>query len=107
MAHSRFGRQAGLTKDQMVCLVDPSPEDSEYKEWVALEWARNWALTRGKFSDRKIVAEFESLYSEQERADILAVVTVMDFANRFANTITGQVLVQPTKDSLMCSLDSI
>jgi hypothetical protein len=34
------------------------------------------------------VAEFESLYSEQERRDILAVVTATNFSNLFMNTLT-------------------
>lgn len=64
------------------------PEDFGRREWVALAWARNWAVCRGTPSDRALAAEFESLYSEQERRDILAVVTAMDFSNLFMNTIT-------------------
>ncbi len=83
----------------MVCLVDLSPDDAEHKEWVALAWARDWALFRGEMPDAELLAEFESLYTEQERRDILAVVTAMDFANRFMNTSTGDILVPPTEDS--------
>jgi hypothetical protein len=83
----------------MECLLNPSPEDSEYKEWVALEWARYWVLSRGEFFDKKITTEFESLYTDRERHDILAVVTAMDWANRFANTTTGKVLVLSAKAS--------
>lgn len=49
-------------------------------------------MFRGEFPDQDLVREFESLYSEQQRRDLLAVVTVMDFANRWNNTMTGQVL---------------
>lgn len=73
-------------------LQDLDPEKYGRKQWVALAWARDWALFRGEFPDRKLVVEFESLYTEQERHDILAVVTAMDFANRFNNTRTGKVL---------------
>jgi hypothetical protein len=65
---------------------------------VALAWARDWTLFRGEMPDQELVAEFESLYDEQERRDILATVVAMDFANRFMNTTTGDVLVPPTED---------
>jgi alkylhydroperoxidase family enzyme len=81
----------------MACLVDLSPDDFEHREWVALEWARKWAISRGEIADNRIETEFESLYTEQERRDILAVVTVMDFANRFMNSTSGEVLVPPTR----------
>jgi hypothetical protein len=73
-------------------LVELAPEDFDRKTWVALAWARDWALFRGEMPDEELVSEFESLYNEQERRDILATVTVMDFANRFMNSTTGDVL---------------
>jgi alkylhydroperoxidase family enzyme len=82
-----------LTDDEMARLVNLSPDDFEHREWVALEWARTWALSRGEVSDSTVTAEFESIYTEQERRDILAVVTVMDFANRFMNSTSGEVLL--------------
>jgi len=42
-----------------------------------------------------VVARFEQHYNEQERRDILAVVTVMDFANRFSNTLSREALEYP------------
>lgn len=60
-----------------------------------MAWARDWATFRGEMPDAELVREFETLYSEQQRRDILAVVTVMDFANRWNNTITGRVLELP------------
>jgi alkylhydroperoxidase family enzyme len=72
----------------MAKLIMLRPEDFTRREWVALAWARNWTVCRGAPSDRALVTEFESLYSEQERRDILAVVTAMDFSNLFMNTLT-------------------
>lgn len=59
---------------------------------MALAWAREWTFTRGNVADPQILAEFNSLYNQRERSDILAVVTCMDFANRIMNTLTGQYL---------------
>jgi hypothetical protein len=72
----------------MAKLIMLRPEDFTRREWVALAWARNWTVCRGAPSDRALVTEFESLYSEQERRDILAVVTATDFSNLLMNTIT-------------------
>jgi alkylhydroperoxidase family enzyme len=72
----------------MARLVMLRPEDFGRREWVALAWARDWTICRGAPSDRALVAEFESLYNEQERRDILAVVTAMDFSNLFMNSLT-------------------
>ena len=83
----------------MVKLTDLDPNDFERRTWIALAWARDWTLFRGEMPDQELVAEFESSYTEQERRDILATVTAMDFANRFMNTSTGDFLVPPTKNS--------
>ncbi len=81
-----------MTDEDIAKLVKLKPEDFDRKIWVALAWARDWTLFRGEMPDEKLVQEFESLYNEQERRDILATVTAMDFANRFMNTTTGDVL---------------
>ena len=82
----------GLSDREIRDLEELRPDKFEHKEWVALAWARDWALFRGELPDPDLVREFESLYTEKERHDILAVVTTMDFANRFMNTLTGKVL---------------
>ena len=76
----------------MEAQIRLDPADFEHREWVALAWAREWALTRGKVENAELLEEYESLYNKRERRDILAVVTAMDFANRFMNTLTGNVL---------------
>ena len=83
----------------MATLTRLDPAKFEHKEWVALAWARDWTLFRGEMPDPELVAEFESLYTEDERRDILATVTAMDFANRFMNTTTGDYLVPPTEET--------
>ncbi len=56
---------------------------------------RDYALFRGEFPDEEVVAEFEANYNEQERRDVLAVITIMGFANKTMNTVTGDVLAEP------------
>lgn len=93
--HSRLGRKAGLTDKDIQDLVELDPADFERREWVALAWARDWALYRGDCPDRELGSEFESLYTEKERRDLMAVVITQDFANRWNNTFTGMVLILP------------
>jgi hypothetical protein len=81
-----------LSDQDIKDLVELDPEKFEHQEWVALAWARDWASSRGKVTDPEILQEFESLYTEQERRDILAVVTLMNFANTWNNTFTRRVL---------------
>ena len=92
MAHSQFGRQAGLTDEDIKELLELDPADFDPKEYAALAWVRDYALFEGAFPDAAVAAAFELSYTEQERRDILAVITVMGFANRWNNTFTGQVL---------------
>ncbi len=79
----------------MTKLIELKPEDFSEEKYAALAWARDFAVFRGEFPDPEVVERFEAHYDEQKRHDILAVVTVMDFANRFMNTATGDVLKSP------------
>lgn len=74
-------------------LIELNPDKFERKEWVALAYARDWAVFRGYSPDDDLVKEYEALYTDQERRDLLAVLTIMDFANRTMNTITKKTLV--------------
>jgi len=65
---------------------------------VALAWTRDYALFNREFPDEELVEEFESLYTEQQRRDILAVLTIMGFANRWNNTFTGKMLELPEEN---------
>jgi hypothetical protein len=83
----------------MNVLAELDPAKFGHEEWVALAWARDFAIFRGVVKDPAIVSEFEAIYDERQRRDVLAVVTAMDFANRFMNTATGDYLVPPTERS--------
>ena len=84
-----------MDDSEIQALVKLDPKNYDPKQWAALAWARDWATFRGRLPDQDLVREFEAQYTESERRDILAVLTVMDFANRWNNTFTGQVLRLP------------
>ena len=75
-----------MTEEEIYRLAALPPEQFERREWVALAYARDWALFQGEMPDRELAAEFEQLYSEPERHSLLALMTMMFFANRFNNT---------------------
>ena len=84
--HSRWGQEAGLKPEAINELEILDPAKFEHREWVALMYARDYILFNGQPPDAEMVKEFEKLYSEKERADILAMIKMMDFSNRFNNT---------------------
>ncbi len=61
----------------------------EYREWLALKYARDWAASGGASSDDGYMADFKSQYTEQERGYILKLIRLQDFANHFMNTFGG------------------
>lgn len=84
--HSRWGKSAGVKEGEISELETLDPARFEHREWVALMYARDYILFDGRLPDEEIVKEFEKLYGGRERADILAMIKIMDFANRFNNT---------------------
>jgi alkylhydroperoxidase family enzyme len=60
---------------------------------VALAWTRDYSLFNGDFPDPEVVSAFQAEYSEQQQRDILAVLTIMGFANRVTNSVSGKVLM--------------
>ena len=85
-AHKRWGLSVGVKAGEISDLETLDPAKFEHREWVALMYARDYILFDGRPADEEIVREFQKLYSERERADILAMIKMMDFTNRFNNT---------------------
>ena len=81
-----MGRSAGLSEEEIYRLAALPKDQFEHREWVALAYARDWALFRGQMPDQELVDEFNRLYSESERRALLALMTTMYFTNRFNNT---------------------
>ncbi|MCX5868469.1 MAG: carboxymuconolactone decarboxylase family protein [Proteobacteria bacterium] len=84
--HSRWGKSAGVKEEEISDLEILDPAKFEHREWVALMYARDYILFDGRIPDEEITREYKKLYSEKERADILAMIKMMDFSNRFNNT---------------------
>jgi len=84
--HSRWGKSAGVKEEEISDLETLDPARFEHREWVALMYARDYILFNGQPPDPEIAREFQDHYNEKERGDILAMIKMMDFSNRFNNT---------------------
>jgi len=83
--HSAVGRKAGITKDGYLSLIKLDKKDFEYREWVALTYAREWAFAKGGIVPEKYFEEFKKYYSTIERKLILKLIRTMLFANYCGN----------------------
>jgi len=75
-----------LSEEEIYRLAALPPDQFERREWVALAYARDWALFQGQTPDQELAAEFERSYSDEQRRSIQAWITAANFANRFNNT---------------------
>jgi len=82
------GRKLGLSDDEISKLGNISKSDFEYREWVALNYARDFATLGGKEPAGEYLEDYYSLYSEKEQKHILKIARQMDFTNRLISTIT-------------------
>ncbi|MEW6080131.1 MAG: hypothetical protein AB1724_20160 [Thermodesulfobacteriota bacterium] len=73
----------------MDVLKNLSRDHLDHREWVALQWVRTYLVFAGNFPDPDLSAEFDRLYSPEERVSIFAVFKLMLFFNMLMNTVAG------------------
>ena len=78
-----------MSKDDFSKFNDLSEEAFDRREWLALEFARNWAASGGAPVEGPNSDEFRTQYSEEEQGRILKLIRIQDFANHVVNTIRG------------------
>jgi len=84
-----------LTQEEIYRLAALPKDQFDHREWVALAYARDWALFRGQMPDQELVDEYHRLYSESERRSLHALMTIMYFSNRFNNTFWKPLQLSP------------
>lgn len=85
-----MGRKLGLSDDEISKLAGISKSDFEYREWVSLNYARDFASLGGKEPTGEYLEDYYRLYSEKEQKHILKIARQADFANRLVRTITRE-----------------
>ena len=86
-AHTAVGKQLGISQEEIERLINLDKSDFEYKEWLALKYARESGLIGGEEPKGDFLEEFEKHYTERERKYILKLIRVQGFANRLVNSI--------------------
>jgi len=81
----RFGRTAGLTKDEIKRIGRLDREDFDERTWIALNWVRTWLLFEGAFPDRSVDDRFRAAYQPHEQKDLIAILKLMLFFNMTMN----------------------
>ncbi len=81
-----MGRKAGISKEEYLSLIKLNKKDFEYREWVALTYAREWAYAKGIELSIEFSEEFRILYSQREQALIIKLLRMMLFANYCGNS---------------------
>jgi len=75
-----------LTVEDIRNLDNPKAENFTPKSWAAVAYAHEWALNQGNIQNPEIISNFEKNHSINERENIITVIRIMDFANKFNNT---------------------
>jgi hypothetical protein len=88
--HGAVGKRYGVSQDFIEKLIALEKSDFEYKEWLALKYARDMALMNGNSPENEDMHAFTSMYSQKERNYILKIIRLMIFSNCINNSLTKQ-----------------
>ena len=83
-------------------MIKLNKNDFEYKEWVALTYAREWTFARGENVPNEQKEEFIKYYSKKEQSLITKVLRTMLFINYFGNGFYKR----PWRADESCGIDS-
>ncbi|MFA5518400.1 MAG: hypothetical protein WDA74_04015 [Spirochaetota bacterium] len=70
-------------------MITLRKENFEYREWLALSFAREWIFSNGKPDAWEYLHEYKKAYSSSDRRYILKIIRMMDFFNHAGNMFIG------------------
>ncbi len=76
-----------MSDEDIELLMNLDPQKFEYKEWLALKYAQDWAFLEGEEPMGEYMADFKAHYTKRERAYILKTMRFMRFANNLGNLV--------------------
>lgn len=76
-----------MNEQEIEKLVRLQQSDFEYREWLPLKYAQDWALLNGEDPEGDYVVDYHSHYSEDQRAYIHKIMRMMRFMNSLGNTL--------------------
>lgn len=77
----------GMDEQEIEKLIQLNQSDFEYREWLPLKYAQDWAFLNGEDPQGDYVADYHSHYSEDQRAYIHKIMRMMRFMNSLGNTL--------------------
>jgi protein-S-isoprenylcysteine O-methyltransferase Ste14 len=77
-----------MTDTEIEKLIALNKSDFDYREWLALKYAQDWALLNGAEPESGYVADFQSHYSKEQREYIQKIMRMMRFTNSLGNTLS-------------------
>ncbi|MBI9075867.1 MAG: carboxymuconolactone decarboxylase family protein [Desulfatibacillum sp.] len=83
--HTLVGLRAGLTEEDIQKLITLYKKDYSLNEWLALRWARDWAVLRGQAPSGNNARAFGKDFTPREQAFILKICRMMKMANYTSN----------------------
>ena len=100
-------------RPQLARSVVPEPvprvpgSDFDYREWLVLKYAQDWAFLKGPGPDGDYVADYESHYSVEQRDCFYKIMRMMRFTNSLGNTLShGSSGSDSQADSAACAIQT-
>lgn len=87
--HTAWALALGLQKEDVEKLARLDKNDFPEKEWIALNYARKFAVQRGREPKGPEVFAYNTAYSRKERAYMKKILRMMRMANYSANFFLG------------------
>jgi protein-S-isoprenylcysteine O-methyltransferase Ste14 len=80
-------------------LIELKKSDFEYREWLALKYAQDWAFLSGAEPKSDYMADYHSHYSKEQREYIHKIMRMMRFTNSLGNTLSPKTSSAETETS--------
>ena len=90
-----------MTEDEMDRIEYLREDDFERKEWLVLNYSREWVFSQGRPEGPEI-DEYNREYTGKEKEYHLKLIRMMNFANRVRITFGGRAF---RKENAACTLD--
>ncbi len=83
--HAAAGLRYGISAGDIDRLIRLDPSHFDYREWLVLKYAQEWASSGGRAPTGGWVNDYQRQYSRKYRARIDKLLRVMQFANYWNN----------------------
>ena len=90
-----------MTEAEIEKLIRLNKSDFDYREWLPLKYAQDWALLNGKEPTGDYIGDYHSHYSAEQREYFLKVMRMMRFMNSVGNSFTPKAYKKGTSSACL------